>query len=53
MCHLCLIMPCFNSFDFQNWYFQPIGREYLEIIEKKQRKIVQKSQKIPLILYLI
>ena len=39
-------MPCFNSFGFLNWYFQPIGREYLEIIGKKQRKIVQKSQKI-------
>ena len=41
-------MPCCNSFNlFLNWYFQPIGREYLEIIgKKKQRKIVQKSQKI-------
>ena len=45
MCNLFLFMPCFNSFDFLNWYFQPIGREHLEIIEKKQRKIVQKSQK--------
>ena len=48
MCNLFLFMPCFNSFDFLNWNFQPIGREYLETIEKNSVKLyknLKKSQK--------
>ena len=29
MCNLCVLLPCFNSFDFLNLYFQPIRIKYL------------------------
>ena len=26
---MCVLLPCFNSFDFLNWYFQRIRIKYL------------------------
>ena len=49
MCNLCVPFPCFNSFDFLNWYFQPIRIKYsiktwLEKQKKRQNfaRILQK-----------
>ena len=38
MRYLCVLLPCFNSFDFLNWYFQPIRIKYLikTLLEKQK-----------------
>ena len=44
MCNLSLHLPCFNSFDFLNWFFQPIRIKHLikTLLEKqKGGKILQ------------